>query len=134
MIAPFAKLGRFASVGIVSTAGYFAFGWAFARLAGFPPLGASAAAYACAALISYLGHRSFTFRSDRAHAAAAPRFAALTALGFAVAGALAAIGERLGLPVEVALAATCVAIPAINFVAMDRGVFQPLDRTGRHGV
>lgn len=134
----FVKLGRFAAVGALSTACYFVLGWTFARPGGLSPVAGSAAAYACAALLSYAGHRSFTFRSAASHHVAGPRFVALTAAGFALATSLSAIGERMGLPPEVALAASCLMIPSVNYILLDRLVFSRAVRRpsprATHGV
>lgn len=119
------KLGRFASVGVVSTLLYAGLGLAFAHGVGLAPMVSTVAAYALAAVFSYVAHRSVTFRSDRTHAAAVPRFAAATACGFALAALLTLGVERLGLPYALGVAATCVAVPAFNFVVLDRLVFAP---------
>lgn len=120
---PFGKLGRFASVGVAATLTYAALGLLFARGFGWTPLGASVAAYAGASVFSYLAHRRLTFRSERAHAVALPRFAVSNATGLAIAAGLPLIGDRLGLPVEAGLAATCVAIPLVSYLLLDRLVF-----------
>jgi putative flippase GtrA len=119
-----ARLGRFVTVGAAATLAYAAFAWLLARLAERPALEASILAYAGAAALSYAGHRWVTFRSDRAHRVALPQFLALSAFGCGVAAALSSAGAWLGLPVEAAIAATCLAIPALNYVVLDRIVFR----------
>lgn len=118
-----AKLGRFASVGVASTVLYAALGIAFSHGMGLAPIAATVAAYALAAIFSYVAHRRVTFRSDRAHAAAVPRFALTTLCGFALAAGLTLIVERLALPYALAVAATCLVVPAFSFLVLDRIVF-----------
>ncbi|WP_040577624.1 GtrA family protein [Methylopila sp. M107] len=117
------KLGRFALVGIAATALYAVLAWLLVAFAGAAPLVASVVAYAGASCWSYLAHRSITFRSGRAHAAAVPRFALTTLCGMALASGLTILGERLGLRYEFAIAATCVAVPVFSFLVLDRIVF-----------
>jgi putative flippase GtrA len=47
------------------------------------PASANVAGFAGAWLVSYLGHRTLTFRSTRPHREAAPRFLAVALLAFA---------------------------------------------------
>lgn len=117
------KLLRFAGVGALATLAYAVLATGLARLGGMAPPVAAVTAYLACAALSYILHRSLTFRSEREHAAAAPRFAATTALGLAVALSLSVAGEAAGLPAEAAFLATSVAVPLLNFVLLDRLVF-----------
>lgn len=85
---------------------------------------ASLVAYAVAAIFSYLGHKFFTFMSAGSHRFEAPRFAVLTGCGLAVAYLLPALlVGQFGLPVSVPILLTCILIPVVNFVVLDRWIF-----------
>jgi putative flippase GtrA len=120
----FGRLLRFGSVGVASTLIYAALGWSLtvgARLGAAP---ASVLAYALACVFSYFGHKGFTFRSSAAHAVEAPKFIAAAAVGLAIASAAPLIlTDGLHLPPIVAIAFTCVAVPAINYLILDLIVF-----------
>jgi len=119
-------LARFGLVGIAATILYAALAAAFVKSEwfGFSPIRASLAAYAAAALFSYLAHRSVTFMSRGSHRSGAPRFLMLAAIGFAIAyGAPALLTAKLGLPLIFPIMITCLLVPAINFVVLDRWVF-----------
>lgn len=119
-------LARFGLVGIAATILYAALAAAFAKWEriGFTPIRASIAAYAAAALFSYLAHKSVTFVSSGSHRSEAPRFLLLAATGLAVAyGAPALLTVKLGLPLIIPVLATCLLVPAINFLVLDRWVF-----------
>ncbi|MDR4306388.1 GtrA family protein [Chelatococcus sambhunathii] len=124
------KLGRFASVGVVATLLYAGLGLVFAHGFGLAPMVTTVVAYALAAVFSYTAHRSVTFRSDRTHAVAVPRFAVATACGFGLAALLTLTVERLGLPYAVGVGATCLAVPVFNFVVLDRLVFASTSQRG----
>jgi putative flippase GtrA len=120
------KLLRFGLVGIAATALYAALAVLLMerRWIGLPAVYASLAAYAAAALFSYLAHKSVTFMSRGLHRTEAPRFVLLTAAGLAVAyAAPALLTGVLGLPGIAPVLVTCVLIPALNLLALDRWVF-----------
>ncbi|MER8857010.1 GtrA family protein [Mesorhizobium sp. M0757] len=119
-------LARFGLVGIAATILYAALATAFVKSErfGFSPVRASLAAYAAAALFSYLAHRSVTFMSRGSHRSEAPRFLFLAAIGLAIAyGAPALLTAKLGLPLIFPIMITCLLVPGINFVVLDRWVF-----------
>ncbi|RJT26025.1 GtrA family protein [Mesorhizobium waimense] len=119
-------LTRFGLVGIAATILYAALAAAFAKSErlGFTPIQASLAAYAAAALFSYLAHKSVTFVSGRPHQTEAPRFFLLAATGLAIAyGAPALLTVKLGLPLIIPVLVTCLLVPVINFFVLDRWVF-----------
>jgi putative flippase GtrA len=115
---------RFVLVGIAATALYAILATLFMTRVGLSAVPASLAAYAAAALFSYLAHKSGTFMSRGRHRAEAPRFVLLTAVGLAVAfAAPALLTGVLGLPGIVPVLVTCILIPALNLLALDRWVF-----------
>ncbi|WP_245525683.1 MULTISPECIES: GtrA family protein [unclassified Mesorhizobium] len=119
-------LARFGLVGIAATILYAALAIAFAKWdrIGFSPVQASLAAYAAAALFSYLAHKSVTFMSSGSHRSEAPRFVLLTVTGFAVAyTAPVLLTGKLDLPPIIAVVVTCLLIPAVNLLVLDRWVF-----------
>ncbi|MER8974201.1 MULTISPECIES: GtrA family protein [unclassified Mesorhizobium] len=113
-------------VGIAATVLYAALAAAFAKSEriGFTPVQASLAAYAAAALFSYLAHKSVTFVSSGSHRSEAPRFLLLAVTGLAVAyGAPALLTVKLGLPLIIPILLTCLVVPAVNLLVLDRWVF-----------
>jgi putative flippase GtrA len=121
------RVSRFALVGAGATLVYAmaasllsgAFGAAL-----MPAASASLAAYAIAAVFSYAGHKYMTFTSDGAHRLEVPRFAALTGLGLVFAWMLPLVlvdGMDFGPAIPIAL--TCVTVPVVNYVVLDRWVF-----------
>ena len=114
---------RFGLVGIAATTLYAALAIVFMRV-GLATVQASLAAYAATALFSYLAHKSVTFMSLGRHRTEAPRFLLLTATGLAVAYLAPALLTGLfGLPGIVPVLVTCILIPALNLLVLDRWVF-----------
>jgi putative flippase GtrA len=122
------RLSRFAVVGMVATAIYAICAMMFMRWeTRLTPAEASFLAYVLAAIFSYVGHKFVTFMSSGCHRFEAPRFAILTLSGFAVAYTLPQIlTVRLGLPHAVPVLVTCVVVPLVNFVMLDRWVFSAM--------
>jgi putative flippase GtrA len=118
-------LARFGLVGIAATILYAALATALIqRDRGLSPVQASLVAYTAAALFSYLAHKFVTFMSIGSHRSQVPRFIVLTAAGFAVAYAMPALLTLdLGLPPIISVLATCLLIPALNLLVLDRWVF-----------
>jgi putative flippase GtrA len=117
---------RFGLVGIAATALYA--GLASLLMSrewmGLSAVRASIAAYAIAALFSYVAHKAVTFVSRGRHRIEAPRFLLLTAMGLAVAYcAPTLLTGMLGLPAMVPILVTCILIPVLNFVLLGRWVF-----------
>ncbi|WP_192247034.1 GtrA family protein [Mesorhizobium silamurunense] len=126
VVAGLKLLARFASVGLVATILYAVLTTVFAGSdwLGLAPVEASLAAYAAAAVFSYLAHRSFTFMSAGSHRSQGPRFVLLTLAGLAVAYAAPwLLTVTFGLPLVVPVLLTCLAIPALNLLMLDRWVF-----------
>lgn len=121
---PFARLLRFAGVGVASTLCYAVIALALTQWARLPAVEASVIAYAVAALLSYLGHRHITFRSKGDHLREAPRFGLLVLAGYLLALAIPLLTTGiLGWPSAVSILATCIVIPAANYLLMARMVF-----------
>ena len=117
---------RFGVVGGCSTLLYPLLAWGLGR-AGLASVAASVAAYALAAVFSFNAHRRFTFSSAGEARAEVPRFVVVNAAGLAIATAAPLIlTELLGLHPLVAIATTCVLVPLLSFLALDRFVFRPV--------
>ena len=120
------RLMRFGMVGIAATAlyGVLAVLLTNGRWIGLDAVQASLAAYAVAALFSYVAHKSVTFMSPGLHRTEAPRFFLVTAIGFAVAyTAPALLTGVFGMQSIISVLATCIVVPAVNFLVLDRWVF-----------
>jgi putative flippase GtrA len=128
-------LARFGLVGIAATILYAVLAVVLVKWEriGLTPVQASLAAYAAAAVFSYLAHKSLTFMSSGSHRSEAPRFLLLTATGLAIAyAAPALLTVKLGLPPMIAILVTCLLIPAANLLTLDRWVFAQR-RPGQQG-
>lgn len=118
------RLASFSLVGAAATLGYALLALAGTALFNAPAALVSGFAYALASILSYCGHRGLTFRSNRAHGVAIPRFMQVTLLGHLVSIALPALlSDGLGLPSILPVALTCVAVPLLNFIILPRYVF-----------
>jgi len=119
------RLMRFGVVGVGCAILYAALAWMLTTQGGVAAVPASAAAYAAAGVVSYLGQKLFTFRSDAPHADAAPRFLAVFLVGVAIATAAPLLmTDRLHLPPLAAIVFTCGVVPLINYAVLGRLVFR----------
>lgn len=119
------KLLRFGGVGLLATGFYALLAFVFAVL-DLGPTPASVAAYLLAAAFSFTAHKRFTFNSPASPARELPRFALINGLGLLLATAAPLVlTERLGLPSVTAVLVTCIGVPAISFLGLDRFVFRP---------
>lgn len=118
------RLLRFTAVGLAAMAAYAVVVTLLLALGLRPHWLASGCAYALAAIWSYIGHRRFSFRSDRPHAVAGPRFIVVTLTGQALAIAIPALVTDLaGHPGYVATLAVCIVCPAVSFLLNNSFVF-----------
>ena len=83
------RSARFALVGVAATVAHGATLGVLSGSAQFSPLVANTAALLTAAALSYVGHRSFTFRSNIAHAKSLVKFVAQLAGSWVVTSAIA---------------------------------------------
>ncbi|MGJ3261865.1 MAG: GtrA family protein [Salinarimonas sp.] len=117
-------LVRLLVVGGVSTGLYLGLAWIGGARLGLPAAVASIGAYALAAIVSYLAHRSFTFRSERPHREAAWRFGLVACIGWGAAIAVPLVlTDGLGAPPLASFLVVATAIPAANALALSRLVF-----------
>ena len=89
-----------------------------------PTVAASSVSYTIAAMVSYAGHKYFTFAANGGHAFELPRFAVLSGAGLTVATTLPFFTGQLGLPVAVPIMLTCVIIPIVNYAVLRLWVFR----------
>jgi putative flippase GtrA len=109
-----AQLVRFLAVGVANTAVGFGIITALQVGLAWSPLAANLAGYAVGWLMSYVLNRRFTFRSQRSHSSAVPRFVVVAALAY-VLNALVLLGCVHLLSVQ-ALVAQAIAMTVYTFV------------------
>jgi putative flippase GtrA len=110
------KLPTFAAVGLVSTGTYVSLALLLGK-AGIGPIAASLLAYCCGMVLSYNGHRLFTFASSRPHREALPLFIGVNLFGIGISlGAPAVLTVLLGLPSALGVIATALIVPLSNFI------------------
>lgn len=115
----------FGAVGGAATVTYFVVAMA-GTAAAWPAYVSSLCAYGIAMVVSYAGHKLFTFRSAEPVTQTGPRFAMLALVQYAVALAVPALlADWAGLSPALAYAAVCALIPVTSFVLMSRLVFRP---------
>ena len=79
--------------------------------------------------VSYLGHKSKTFRSTGPHRREAPRFVVVSIIDLVLAAVIPQIGVHAQAPPVVALVLLTVVIPLANFLMMRFWIFQgPCER------
>ena len=122
------QIARFIFVGGAATSLYAALTMTLMRV-GAGLAEASLISYVACAVLSFLGHRIFTFASRGYWLREAARFAALSLAGlFATWAAPLILSNRLGFgPIDV-IAATCVVAPAANYLAMRGLIFRRVRR------
>ncbi|MGV3651826.1 MAG: GtrA family protein [Devosia sp.] len=120
-----ASLMRFAGAGGAAALGYvLVSSVAVAMPSGLPAPVVSTACYALFIVPTYLAHRRFSFRSDVAHARALPRYAAVQALGLALAALFSALAyEVLRLPNPAAAIAVVGLTSLISFILLKLWAF-----------
>lgn len=100
------KFARFAAVGAVATAIQYAILVALVQGFRAEPTPASTVGYLVSVVFNYFANRRWTFRSERAHARAAPRFFLVQGVGLVLNGALLYLGAEV-LGVNYLLAQVC---------------------------
>lgn len=112
------QVSAFAGVGVAATALHYGTLIALVEAAGVQPLPATLAGYAAGGVLSYRLNRRHTYRSDRPHAEAVWRFAAVAGVGFLMTAALMhGFVGRLGLPYLPAQVLTTGVVLGWSFLA-----------------
>lgn len=117
-----ARLFRFATVGLTSTLLYAVIALGLQSVS-VPPVPASLVAFAAGSMLSFAGHKWFTFTSSGPALTEGSRFALTTALGFTLAAIIPAAFQAAGAPGWSAVMTSCIVIPAMNYVLLTTFVF-----------
>ena len=75
------SVATFGGVGILATITHVVIGLSLTEAVGLAPFTANIVAFMTAFLVSYFGHKTYSFKSRAKHAQAAPRFLAVAVLG-----------------------------------------------------
>lgn len=118
------ELVRFGSVGLTSALVYFAVFWALSAQIGTTWI-LGALAYFPSMLVNYLLHRSFTFRSDRQHLYAGPRYIIIQGGGLFINSSGLWLGARLGLQYWLAQLLAIAALAVFSYVGQRFWTFAP---------
>ena len=128
-----ARMLRFALVGVAATLLYAVIAFALAYVSMLPAAVTSLIAYCTAGVLSYFGHRLFTFKAGGGHARPAARFVGINLLGYAVAAVIPwVLSDRLGYPAAIGIVLVCIVIPAMNYVLFNLFVFREPVADARH--
>ena len=111
------EIGRFASVGLLATLVHVCAAFSAKAGLGVAPQAANLFGFCASVLISYFGHRSFTFRVASNHAVHFPRFVTLALLGLLVSSTTTYfVTTYFGLPFAYAMGLVALLVPAATFV------------------
>jgi putative flippase GtrA len=113
-----AEIGRFGGVGVLAAIAHYGVLVVLVEMGGFGATPAALAGYVAGGIVSYGLNYRWTFRSERAHAVAVPRFVAIAAIGFVLTGLLMALlHDRWAVPYLLAQLATTGAVMVWSYVA-----------------
>ena len=117
------RSARFALVGVAATLLHGVTLGLLSGAGGLSPLAANTTALLVSAIMSYLGHRSFTFRSKARHTKSIAKFLAQLAGSWVVTSALAVVLIPLfgSWPVS---ALIVVLVPCLNYLVYARWTFR----------
>jgi putative flippase GtrA len=108
----------FSGVGVVAAVAHYGVLILLVEMGGISPVVATLWGFVAGAIVSYTLNRRFTFRSDRPHRSAVPRFLAVTAGGFVLNGvAMWLLNEQWGIPYLVAQVIATAVVLFWNFTA-----------------
>ena len=108
----------FSGVGVVAAVAHYGVLILLVEMGGLSPVIATLWGFIAGAIVSYLLNRRFTFRSDRPHRSAVPRFLAVTAGGFVLNGcAMWLLNEQWGVPYLIAQVIATAVVLFWNFTA-----------------
>ncbi len=107
----------FGVVGVLASLVHVVVGLALVRSGLALPFSANIFAFLTAFLVSYFGHRSFSFRAQTAHRRSLPRFFIVAVVGLCLNQIIVyTMVLRMMLPYEAALALVVTAVPALTYV------------------
>lgn len=115
---------RFAAAGVLGTACHYLVLLALSAGAGVAPGPAAACGALVGAAVNYWLNRNFIFRSERRHAEALPRFAAMALFGALLNGLIVGALARLGLHVMAAQVCATLLVLVLNYVMSKKWIFR----------
>ena len=119
---------RFGIVGVAATIVYFVIGISLER-AGVAVLVGNAVAYVLGFIVSYFGHKLWSFQSSASHGSALPRFLIAWFAGLGLNTLIIWALMRFGAPYVVAMWVAIVLVPVFTYFAQKFWVFrQPPER------
>ena len=121
---PETRFVRFAAAGALGTACHYLVLVALTMGAGTSPAAAAASGALVGALVNYWLNHRFIFRSQRRHAEALPRFAAMALFGAGLNGLIVGALARLGVYFLLAQLCATLLILALNYLVSKRWIFQ----------
>lgn len=114
---------RFAAAGAVGTGCHYLVLIALTAGAGIAPGPAAACGALVGAVVNYWLSRNLIFRSDRRHAEALPRFAAMALFGALLNGLIVGALARLGLHFLAAQVCATLLVLVLNYVMSKKWIF-----------
>ena len=122
------QIVRFAVGGAAATLTHIVTALALHGGAKLSPLWANFVAFCAAVLISYFGHRGWTFAVEGRHGVRFPKFVSVALAGLAVNQAIVyALVEVIGWPYRLALVAVVVIVPGLSFLLIRHWAFSARD-------
>jgi putative flippase GtrA len=118
----------FGTVGLLATVVHVVVGLALTEARLLRPFSANLVAFLLAFVVSYAGHRRFTFRSGVSHARALPRFFATVATGLVLNQSIVYLAvDVLGWDYIVALAIVVTIVPVLVYLVLRHWTFRETD-------
>ncbi len=114
---------RFAAAGALGTACHYLVLLALSAGAGIAPGPAAACGALVGAVVNYWLNRNLIFRSERRHAEALPRFAAMALFGALLNGLIVGALARLGLHFMAAQVCATLLVLVLNYVISKKWIF-----------
>lgn len=124
------KILRFLLIGGAAALGYFGIA-TFLKFLGMPIFVAGSFAFLIMLPFSYMGHRLFTFGSERDVLPELQKFALSAAMGAMLSGAIPYLSvSRFHLPVMAGFSCACILVPTLNYLLLNLWVFANGGRRG----
>lgn len=126
IMSPGAQFTKFCAVGALATVLQYSVLVAMVRMFGTDPILASSIGFVASAVVNYQLNYHFTFRSDRSHAQASIRFAAIALMGLGLNTAIMHIGTAImGIHYFGVQVATTIVVLGWTFFANRRWSYAP---------
>lgn len=119
------RLTRFGMVGLLTTGLHMLIALGLVSALGWPVQRANLVAFACALMVSFLGHHHWSFRSDAGYGRTGPRFLLAAGAGYGASVVLIALlGPALPGNRQLVVVIGGLAIPAVSYLANRLFVFR----------